>query len=118
MNVKIQNLIGWVLLLAGLAAILWTVYSSYNIFTAKASAPEIFKVEKEIQVSGGAGKTPTTQAELQKEMEKLISEQLKGLLPMDTLSKLLNLISWSIFAGILILAGAQTSGLGIKMLKK
>jgi len=118
MESKLQNLIGWILLLAGLAVILWTVYSSYNIFTVKASAPEIFKVEKEIQTSGGAGKTPATQAELQKEMEKLIGEQLKGLLPVDTLPKLLNLISWSIFAGILILAGAQTSGLGIKMIKK
>ena len=118
MDSKLQNLIGWVLLLVGLAAILWTVYSSYNIFTAKAPAPEIFKVEREVQTPGGAGKTPATQAELQKEMEKLIGEQLKGLLPVDTLPKLLNLISWSIFAGILILAGAQTSGSGIKMIKK
>ncbi len=118
MDSKLQNLIGWILLIAGLAIIFWPIYSSFNIFTAKAAAPEIFKIGKEIQTSGGAGKTPATQAELQKEMEKLISEQLKGLLPVDTLPKLLNLISWSIFAGILILAGAQTSGLGIKMLKK
>jgi len=114
----LQNLIGWVLLLAGLVAILWTVYSSYNIFTAKASAPEIFKIEIEIQNQSAKGKTLTTQEELQKEMEKLISEQLKGLLPVNTLPKLLNLISWSIFAGILILAGAQTSGLGIKMISR
>jgi hypothetical protein len=118
MDSKLQNLIGWILLLAGLAAILWTVYFSYNIFTARAPAPEIFKVEKEIQTFGGTGKIPATQAELQKEMEKLISEQLKGLLPVDALPKLLNLISWSFFAGILILAGAQTSGLGIKIIKK
>ncbi len=118
MSTKLQNLIGWILLSAGLVVIFWVVYSSYNIFTAKTSAPEIFKVEKEIQTSGGAGKTPATQAELQKEMEKMISEQLKGLLPVDALPKLLNLISWSVFAGILILAGAQTSGLGIKMIKK
>ena len=118
MDSKLQNLIGWVLLLVGLAAILWIVYSSFNIFTAKASAPEIFKIEIEIQDHPAKGKTPTTQAELQKEMEKLIGEQLKGLLPVDTMPKLLNLISWSIFAGILILAGSQTSGLGIKMIKK
>lgn len=118
MSEKLQNLIGWILLLAGMAAIVWTVFTSYNIFTAKASAPEIFKIEKEIQTTGGTGKIPTTQAELQREMENLIGEQLKGLLPVDTLPKLLNLISWSIFAGILILAGAQTSGLGIKLIRK
>lgn len=118
MDAKIQNLIGWALLLVGLAVIVWTIYSSYNIFTAKAVAPEIFKIGKEIQTSGGTSKIPTTQAELQKEMEKVIGEQLKGLLPVDTLPKLLNLISWSIFAGILILAGAQTSGLGVKLIRK
>lgn len=118
MDSKSQNLIGWILLLAGLAVTLWTVYSSYNIFTAKTLAPEIFKIKTEIQSSGGAEKTPVTQAELQKEMEKLIGEQLKGLLPVDTLPRILNLISWSIFAGILVLAGGQISGLGIKLIKK
>lgn len=118
MNTIIQKSIGWVLLLAGLTAIAWAVYSSYGIFTAKASAPEIFKVGIETQNQSSKEKTPTTQAELQKEMEKMIGEQLKGLLPINTLPKLLNLISWSIFAGILILAGGQISGLGIKMIKK
>jgi hypothetical protein len=33
------------------------------------------------------------------------------------LPKLLNLLSWSIFAGILIFAGAQIAGLGIKLIK-
>jgi hypothetical protein len=118
MSDKLQNLGGWLLLLLGLAAIGWVIFSSYNIFTAKVSAPEIFKVKVEIQTQTNTGKTPTTQAELQKQIENMIAEQLKGFLPVETLPKLLNLICWSIFAGIVILAGSQTASLGIKMLKK
>ena len=62
-------------------------------------------------------KTPTTQEEIQKELQNAMAEQLKGLLPVDTLPKLLNLVAWSIFAGILFFGGGQISGLGIKLMK-
>jgi hypothetical protein len=113
------KIFGWLLLLAGLAIIGWTLYSSYNIFTGKAAIPEVFQMPVEkVEAPATKGKIPTTQAEIQKELEKMISEQLKGILPVDTLPKLLNLIVWSILAGILIFGGAQISGLGIKLLKK
>jgi len=51
-------------------------------------------------------------------MEKMIGEQLKGIIPVDTLPKMLNLIVWSILAGLLIFGGAQISNLGIKLIKK
>lgn len=120
MDLNLQKFCGWILLLSGLIIIFWSVYSSYNIFSVKTTAPEIFKIEKkEIQdLTPVKGKTPSSPAELQKEMEKMISEQIKGILPESILLRLLNLISWSIFAGILIFAGTQISGLGIKLLKK
>lgn len=118
MNAKVQKFSGWILLVAGLIIIGWSLYSSFNIFTAKTAAPEIFKIEKKVIEAPTQGKIPTTPAELQKEMEKMISQQLKGLLPVEILPKLLNLISWSIFAGILIFAGSQISSLGIKLMKK
>ncbi len=118
MNAKLQKFSGWILLIAGLIIIGWSLYSSFNIFTAKTVAPEIFKIEKKVIEAPAQGRIPTTPAELQKEMEKMIGEQLKEVLPVEILPKLLNLISWSIFAGILIFAGAQISGLGIKLIKK
>jgi hypothetical protein len=113
MSISLKQFSGWVLLLAGLAIILWTLYSSYNIFTAKTEAPEIFKATKKEAVSPKKG----TQ-DLQAQMEKMIEEQLKGILPVDFLPRLLNLIAWSIFAGILIFGGTQIAGLGIKLIKK
>ena len=114
MDTKLQKFVSWILLFAGVIIIFWTLYSSYNIFTTQAAAPEIFKIEKKETALPQKG---TTQ-DLQAQMEKMVGEQLKGMLPTDFLPQLLNLISWSIFAGISIFAGSQISSLGIKLIKK
>ena len=107
------KIFGWVLLAAGIILIGWTLLSTYNIFTGEVAAPEIFKVaEKEVLPKEKGA------LDIQAQMEKMISEQLKGILPVDTIPRLLNLIVWSILAGILIFGGAQISSLGIKLIKK
>jgi len=99
--------------------IVWTLFSSYNIFTGKAVIPEIFQLAaKESQAPATQGKIPTSPADIQEEMGKMIGEQLQGFLPTDTLPKLLNLTVWSILAFILIFGGTQLSGLGIKLLRE
>lgn len=77
---------------------------------AKTSAPQLFAVEQTQIVSG---KTQGIEAQLQ----GLLQEQLKGLLPAGSIPQILNLMSWSIFAGILIFGGGQIAGLGIKLIK-
>ena len=105
----INKILGLILLFLGIAIILFTLYYSFNIFTAKAAPPEIFKLESQAASSEAQG--------LEAQFQEMISEQLKGLIPVDSITTLLNLITWSIFAGILIFAGAQISGLGIKLIK-
>lgn len=107
------KILGWVLLLAGVLTIFWTLYSSYNIFTGEAVMPEIFEMEKEEALSQKEGT-----GDLQTQMEKMVGEQLQGLLPTDTIPKMLNLGVWAMLAGILIFGGAQISNLGIKLIKK
>jgi len=112
------KIFGWVLLLAGLAIIGWALYSSYNIFTGKVEVPEIFKMaEKEVALPQ-KGQVQGVQAQMEEEVKEMIGEQLKGILPVDTLPKILNLAVWSMLAGILIFGGSQISGLGIKLIKK
>jgi len=53
-----------------------------------------------------------------REVEEMIGEQLKGMLPVDFIPKLLNLLAWSMMAGILIFAGGKISSLGIGLIKK
>ena len=117
MNLK--SIVGWVTFLAGILIISFALYSSYNIFTGKSPVPEFFKIEEKVTQSPVTqkGKLPTSPESLQQEIGKMIGEQLKGMLPVDTLPKILNLAVWSTLAWILIFGGGQISSLGIKLLK-
>jgi len=131
------KIFGWVLLVAGIAIIGWTLMSSYNIFTGKAAPPEIFAlpekepgpltreitslpdIQAEMERSLRAPlSSPASPPPLEEEVRQMIGEQLKGILHVDTLPKLLNLAVWSMLAFILIFGGSQISGLGIKLIKK
>ncbi len=110
---KDLKIIGGLLLLMGVTIIIGSLYLSYNIFSAKTLVPEIFKTEaikQSLQVDSPAN-------QLEAVFQEQIQEQLKGLLPTDTIPKLLNLISWSIFSGIMMFAGGQISNLGIKLMR-
>lgn len=114
-----RKIISWILILGGVAIIGWSLYSSYQIFSGKATAPEIFKVEeKEEKPLLEKGKTGLGLPELQEEMKETIREEIGKMVPPEFLANLLNLMSWSVFAGILIFGGSQLSSLGIKLLKK
>jgi len=115
---NLGKIFGWILLVAGLALIIWTIYYSFNIFTGKSDTPGpgLFKVENTSptdtkglfdsllgSVTGGSGNIAGTGT--------------NSLFPADFLPKTLNLAAWSLLAWILISGGAQISNLGIKMIK-
>lgn len=104
----IKKILGPALIIIGLAVIFYGLYSSFNIFTGKEVAPEIFKTP--------AAQKSVGSQDIQAQLQNMLSEQLKGLLPAGSIATLFNLASWSVFAGILVLGGAQISGLGIKLL--
>lgn len=114
MTLKIKKIIGWLLLVIGLTIIFWALYSSYNIFTAKTAAPEIFKgAEKEEDF---LVQKKTT--EFEQELEKMFQEQLKEMLPTSFAPQLFNLIAWSIFGGILIFGGGKIAAIGVKLIRQ
>lgn len=110
---------GWLLLLVGLGIILFGVYSSFDVFSGKKPAPEIFPVE---ETKKSLRDKDFSENEIQKQIETAMEEQLREMIPVEELveniPRLLNLLSWSIFAGILIFAGAQISSIGVKLIKK
>lgn len=111
------KIFGWVLLVGGALIILGSLFQSFNIFTGKAEAPEIFKVPVQAVLPQTKGKTPTSIEDIQKELGNMLTEQLKGMLPSDTVPKILNLTIWSMLSGLLIFGGSQISTLGIKLIK-
>ncbi|MBU0476660.1 hypothetical protein KKB68_01450 [Patescibacteria group bacterium] len=109
-----NRVFGWFLLIAGVIIILYSLYSSFNIFTGAKEAPEIFKAEKEeIMVP-----QKTEAQDPQSQIEEMIGEQLRGMIPTDSLPTLFNLISWSIFTSLLVFGGGQLSNIGIKLIKR
>ena len=106
-------IIGWVLVGLGVSIIFYSVFSSLNIFTGKTEVFGVFSVQETNKENSGiidvGGKSV--------DVGKLINEQLSGILPQNSLPKTLNLVAWSIFAWILISAGGQIAGIGIKLLK-
>jgi hypothetical protein len=114
MNVK--RTVGWITFFIGILMIIFVIYRSYHIFIGKVPPPEIFKIQEEKLPSVKKKTTPNSQ-EIQQEVGEILAEQLKEIFPKESITRLFNLIAWSIFAGVLILGGSQISSLGIKLLK-
>lgn len=111
-----KQTIGWILVLIGLAVITYGLYTSFQIFTGAKEAPEIFSAGQQALPSA-AKPTGTLEIQAQELVGKMLQEQLKSLLPADSIVKSLNLVAWSIFAWILIIGGGQIAGIGIKLLR-
>lgn len=107
---SLNKTIGYILLIAGLVLIIWVLWQSYNIFTAKASAPLVFQTPTEIGSSGvGAG--------LQDQINQAVQKQLGQILSPTLITKVLNLAAWSMLALILIWAGSAISAIGVRMIR-
>lgn len=112
---NINKIIGFVLLAAGLLIIAVSLFLSWQIFTGVTPAPELFLApqEKTVDSSLLAGSLK----DLQNQLPGLLGQQLKELLPVDTIPQMLNLGVWSMFAGLLLFGGSLVAGIGIKLLK-
>jgi hypothetical protein len=111
---SIRVFFGWILLIAGILIIGWGLFTSYKIFYGKIPAPEIFTVTEEQPEPPSKKKGFILEEEA---IKGLLQEQLKEVLPVGFLLQILNLLSWSIFAGILIFGGGKIATLGILLLK-
>jgi len=103
---------GWIILVAGLIVIVWTLVYSYNIFTAKAQVPELFQSEE------GTALQSLGSLNIQAQIQEMINQQLQQALPAGFIARIMNLASWSILAFILIFGGGQISSLGIRLIKQ
>ncbi|MDP2930197.1 MAG: hypothetical protein Q8N56_01125 [bacterium] len=110
------KIIGLLLLLLGLAIVFYAVYNSYNIFTGKIVPPPVFTFADSIPAKSNGTSLSAFGFEVQ--LGDLFGEQKEQMSAiLGSLPRLLNLLSWSVFAGILIFAGTQIAGLGIKLIK-
>jgi len=118
---EINKLIGWFLLFLGIIIIGSSLISSIAIFTGKTTPPEIFTFPEKEEVKEKDSETFMLEGK-EINMEEVIQDQIKEIIPVESLvghlPTLFNMVSWSIFMGILIFGGSQISVLGIKLIKK
>lgn len=113
-----KTFVGWLLLILGVLIIGWGLFSSYKVFSASTEAPEIFKIEQGQTAADPAISKKASGSSQEEMLQGLIQEQLKEVIPIDKfLPRLLNLVSWSIFVGLLIMGGGKISLLGIRLIR-
>jgi hypothetical protein len=116
---KIEKVFGYILTILGIFIILWGLFRSSNIFFAKENPPQLFK--QETLMSQEPLVTPKIKKEispekLQKYIQEMTKSSLQELIPKNTLPKMLNLVSWSIFMGILFYGGGKIASIGIRLI--
>ena len=109
---NLSKIIGWLVFSVGIIIIGSTLYFTYNVFTGNATTPEVFKAESISQES-----TQEQASGLEGELQRMLSEQLENLIPLDSIIKFSNLAVWTIGAWILIMGGGKISELGIKLIR-
>lgn len=115
----VRQIGGLLLLLLGLGIIIFTLVESYNIFMGRDDVPQLFRPE---EFSGTSPSDETEEGGLEGELKDIIREQTQSqinkIMPSSIIAKTLNLLAWTLFAGIAVFSGARIGGLGIKLLKK
>ncbi len=113
-----DKLFGYLLLLLGIVIIIITVIYSFQIFTGKTSAPDLFKKEITITQNTKIDSNNLTQENMQNYVSQTVQESINKMLPENFTTKIVNLACWGAFAGIAIFAGGKIGGLGINLITK
>ena len=105
-----NKILGYILVIAGLLLIVFVVWQAYNVFTNRASAPLLFK-------STPMSTEKVATQDIQGQINEAVKKQIGQLISPEDITKILNLISWSLLLWILIIAGGTLSGIGVKLVK-
>lgn len=112
MEFTVKQFLAWVLIIIGLGIVFWDIYSSYYFFTAQKEFPAVFVQNTATKVDNSA-----TGDTIQDQVGKVVKEQMQQLIPENTVTQLLNISSWIIFASFLLWAGGKLIGIGSDFLK-
>jgi hypothetical protein len=115
---KTERVLGFILLLVGIAVVGYTLIASFQIFTGKTIPPQVFSEVMQAQPSSQVFKGQVGSLEaIQGQIENAVGAQLKAFIPKGAIPRALNLFAWSLLAGIMILGGSKIAGLGVRLLK-
>jgi len=111
----ILKIIGILLFFVGVSIIFYALWSSYELFTGRRPAPEIFNMPQRQNI-----KTDSREIDLKSISAEIVAKELaKGfaaVIPEEYPAIMFNMISWSVLALIMIFGGSQLAKLGIGLL--
>jgi len=110
--------LGFLLILAGVCLIFFSLYLSFKVFFGKENPPLIFKEtlkeKKEERII--SQKNLDLEKMLQIQSQAALKEALSEILPEEKVNKFLNLSVFSLFVFILIFASGQMVSMGLKLI--
>ena len=112
MELTVRQFLAWVLIIIGLGIVFWDISSSYLYFTAQEKFPAVFAENTAVKTE--VVNTGTT---IQDQIGNVVKDQIKQLVPENTVTQLLNMSSWIMFASFLLWAGGKLIGIGNNFLK-
>lgn len=112
MEFTVRQFLAWVLIIIGLGIVFWDISSSYYYFTAQEKFPQVFAENKKVETNNS-----TTGTTIQEQVGNVVKDQIKQLVPENTVTQLLNICSWIVFASFILWAGGKLIGIGNDFLK-
>ena len=105
-----KKILGWILIILGLFIVLGSIYLTYLNFTGQRDFPQVFAVQ-ETEVA------PQISGELDNQISGMIGEYIKEIIPQGTITQMLNMFAWIIFAMFLVYSGSKLVSIGAVLLR-
>lgn len=107
-----QKIIGYILVAIGLAVIIFSAFSVYNVFTKKARPIELFHFDS-VSISATALMSPDMAAKIPagQEVPKI------DILPADMINPTTNILAHLFLMGFMVSIGYRVSMLGVQILR-
>ena len=113
----ISKIVGVILFALGLGIVLLVLAESYNIYVEKDELPQLFKTEEFVVEEEEYESNGSIDEQIKNFIQDQTNKQLHEMLPAEAIARVLNLVSWGLFAGIAIFSGSKIAGLGISLMK-
>jgi len=105
-----KKILGWILIVLGLFIVLGSIYSTYLNFTGQRDFPQIFTVQE-------AEVAPQTSGGPEDQISGMIGEYIKEIIPQGTITQMLNMFAWIMFAVFLVYSGSKLVSIGVILLR-
>ena len=105
-----KKILGWILIVLGLFIVLGSIYSTYLNFTGQRDFPQIFTVQE-------AEVAPQTNGGPEDQISGMIGKYIEEIIPQGTITQMLNMLAWIMFAVFLVYSGSKLVSMGAVLLR-